>query len=303
MQAPSLAAPQPGAASTGLPAPAAASRSLWHTVMRRLAGNPIAMVCLVLLTLIILAAVFAPWLAPADPFKTSMIHRLKPPGTPGHWLGTDELGRDMLTRLMYGGRYSLFMGIVPVVLATLIGGALGVVAGYTGGRVNAVIMRTLDVFFAFPSILLAVAISGALGAGIVNSLVTLTLVFVPPIARIAESVTTQIASLDYVSAARTSGASELQIIFHHVLSNVTGPILIFASTLVSISIVISSGLSFIGLGATPPTPEWGTMLNSLRQVIYVAPATAVLPGVCIFVTSMCFNLLSDAVRAAMDTKV
>lgn len=279
------------------------SRSFWQTVGRRLSRDPVTLVCGSILLLIVLAAIFAPLIAPYDPYKTSMARRLLPVGDHRHWLGTDELGRDLLTRLIYGGRMSLFMGFMPVVIATLVGGTLGVIAGYAGGAINMAIMRIIDVFYAFPSVLLAVAISGVLGAGIVNSLVSLTLVFVPPVARVAESVTTQIRNQDYVEAARATGAANWRIVFGHVLSNVTGPILIYASSLISVSIVIASGLSFLGLGIVPPEAEWGLMLNTLRQSIYVAPLNAVLPGVMIFITSMCSNLISDGLRGAMDVKV
>ena len=279
------------------------SRSFWQTVGRRLSRDPITIVCASILLLIVLAAIFAPLISPYDPYRTSMARRLLPVGDHRHWLGTDELGRDLLTRLIYGGRMSLFMGFMPVVIATLIGGTLGVIAGYAGGAINMAIMRIIDVFYAFPSVLLAVAISGVLGAGIVNSLVSLTLVFVPPVARVAESVTTQIRNQDYVEAARATGAANWRIVFGHVLSNVTGPILIYASSLISVSIVIASGLSFLGLGIVPPEAEWGLMLNTLRQSIYVAPLNAILPGVMIFMTSMCSNLISDGLRGAMDVKV
>jgi len=274
----------------------------WRGVFRRLRRDPLTMVCLAVLLAIVLAAVFAPLVAPADPFKTSMIRRLKPPGTPGFLLGTDELGRDMLSRLIYGGRISLFTGFTPVLVATLVGGTLGVIAGYLGGRVNMAIMRTMDVFYAFPSVLLAVAISGALGAGLLNGLIALTLVFIPPVARVAESATTQIRAEDFVDAAVGTGAPSWMIIAEHVLPNVLGPILIYASSLISVSIVIAAGLSFLGLGVNPPNPDWGLMLNTLRQSIYVAPLNSVLPGVMIFVTSMCFNLMSDGLRTAMDVK-
>jgi peptide/nickel transport system permease protein len=279
------------------------SRSFWQTARRRLARDPVAVVCGSILILILLAAIFAPLIAPFDPYRTSMTRRLLPIGDAKHWLGTDELGRDLLSRLIYGGRMSLFMGFVPVALATLIGGALGIIAGYRGGATNMAIMRVTDVFYAFPSVLLAVAISGVLGAGLINSLVSLTLVFTPPIARVAESVTTQIRNQDYVEAARATGASGWRIVFGHVLSNVTGPILIYASSMISVSIVIASGLSFLGLGVTPPNAEWGLMLNTLRQSIYVAPINAILPGIMIFITSMSMNLISDSLRASMDVKV
>lgn len=293
------------AATTGAP-PASgfrrASKGFWPTVGRRLSRDPVTLTCAGILMLIVLAAVFAPWLGLDDPFKQSMLRRLKPFGFQGHLLGTDELGRDMLSRLIYGGRSSLFTGFLPVVLATLIGGSLGVIAGYAGGRWNMVIMRCIDVFYAFPSVLLAVAISGVLGAGQLNSIVSLTLVFVPAVARIAESVTTRVRHEDYVEAARATGAPAHSILFGHVLANVLGPILVYASSLISVSIVIASGLSFLGLGVTPPNADWGLMLNTLRQAIYVAPLTAILPGIMIFITSMCFSLMSDGLRNAMDVK-
>jgi peptide/nickel transport system permease protein len=254
------------------------------------------------LLLILCAAVFAPWLAPADPFKASMLKRLLPIGSPGYWLGTDELGRDMVTRLMYGGRLSLLMGVVPVFAAFFIGTSIGLFAGYVGGRVNMVIMRVLDVFYAFPSVLLAVAISGALGPGMSNSLLALTLVFVPQVVRVAESVTTQVRKLDYIEAARMSGASSFSIIRVHVLGNVLGPVFVYATGLLSVSMILASGLSFLGLGVKPPEPEWGLMLNTLRSAIYNNPWVAALPGAFIFITSIAFNLLADGVRSAMDIR-
>jgi peptide/nickel transport system permease protein len=279
-----------------------ATRSFWRNVLRRLMRDPVTMTCLAILTLIVLAAIFAPLIAPHDPYRTSMARRLIAPGDARYWLGTDELGRDLLSRLIYGGRLSLFTGFTPVLLATVIGGFLGIVAGYVGGAVNMAIMRVIDIFYAFPSVLLAVAISGVLGAGIGNTIFSLTLVFIPPVARVAESVATQMRAQDFVEAARATGASGWRIVSAHVVPNVTGPILSYASSLISVSIVLASGLSFLGLGITPPEPEWGLMLNTLRQAIYVAPVNAVIPGVMIFVTSMCFNLMSDGLRTAMDVK-
>lgn len=260
------------------------------------------MICLAVISTIVLAALFAPLLAPTDPAVGNVLKRLQPVGTPNHVLGTDELGRDMLTRLLYGGRLSLIMGVVPVSLALVIGGGLGMFAGFVGGRVNAIIMRAADVLFAFPSILLAVAIAGALGAGVVNSLLALTVVLIPPLVRISESATTQVRSLDFIEAARATGAGSLSIIRAHVLSNVLGPILVYATSLLSVSIIAAAGLSFIGLGAKPPTAEWGLMLNTLRNAIYSQPFLATLPGIMIFAVSLSFNLLSDGLRSAMDVR-
>ena len=284
---------------SSLPIP---SRSYWHVVAHQLRQEPVAMASAVVLLLIVCAAVFAPWVAPADPFKASMLKRLLPIGSAGYWLGTDELGRDMVTRLMYGGRLSLLMGVVPVFAAFFIGTSIGLFAGYVGGRVNMVIMRVLDVFYAFPSVLLAVAISGALGPGMSNSLIALTLVFVPQVVRVAESVTTQVRKLDYIEAARMSGASSFSIIRVHVLGNVLGPVFVYATGLLSVSMILASGLSFLGLGVKPPEPEWGLMLNTLRSAIYNNPWVAALPGAFIFMTSIAFNLLADGVRSAMDIR-
>lgn len=287
-----------------LPAPPTVekTRGYWRTVGRRLARDKLSMTCLGILALIVLSAVFAPFLGLADPYQGSMIRRLRPIGTEGHLLGTDELGRDMLARLVYGGRLSLLIGLLPVFNAFVIGSALGILAGYAGGRTNAAIMRTIDVFYAFPSVLLAIAISGALGAGITNSIVSLTIVFIPPIARVAESVTTSVRSLDFIDAARASGAGALTVMRVHVMGNVLGPIFIYATSLVSVSMILAAGLSFLGLGTRPPEPEWGLMLNTLRTAIYSQPLIAALPGAMIFAVSICFNMLSDGLRSAMDIR-
>lgn len=278
------------------------SRGYWNAVGRRLLRDPVTMACAGILLAIVLAAIFAPYLGLADPYRGNIVRRLRPIGTEGFLFGTDEQGRDMIARLIYGGRLSLFIGILPVFNAFVIGTLLGVTAGFLGGRVNQLIMRTIDVFYAFPSVLLAVAISGALGAGIVNSLVSLTIVFIPPVARVAESVTTQVRSLDFVEAARASGAGSFAIIRVHILNNVLGPIFVYATSLISVSMILASGLSFLGLGTKPPEPEWGLMLNTLRTAIYTQPFVAALPGVMIFIVSICFNLMSDGLRSAMDVR-
>jgi peptide/nickel transport system permease protein len=282
--------------------PASASRGYWQTVRRRLGRDPVTVACGIVLLLIVTSALAAPWLGLADPYKTSMIYRLKPIGTPRFMLGSDELGRDMFARLIYGGRLSLFMGVTPVFCALMIGGTLGITAGFLGGRVNMLIMRIMDVFYAFPSVLLAISLSGAMGAGAENTLLALTLVFIPPICRVSESVTTQVRGFDFVDAAKASGAGTLTIVRVHVLGNVLGPILVYSTSLISVAIILAAGLSFLGLGVKPPEPEWGLMLNTLRQAIYVNPVLAALPGVMIFMTSICFNLMSDGLRAAMDVK-
>jgi len=290
--------------SSSAAAPAAALRSpgYWQGVLQRLLRDPVAVGAALVVLLLLVLALFGPWLAPADPYQASMLKRLKPIGTEGLPLGSDELGRDLLSRLIVGARLSLFMGLTPVLCAFVIGSGLGIFAGYAGGLANTLIMRTVDVFYAFPSVLLAIALSGALGAGITNSLISLTIVFIPQIVRVAESATTQVRNRDYVEAARASGASAFTIVRVHVLGNVLSPIFVYATGLIAVSMILASGLSFLGLGVKPPEPEWGLMLNTLRTAIYVQPWVAALPGAMIFITSIAFNLLSDGLRSAMEIK-
>lgn len=278
------------------------SPGYWTSVLRRFLRDPVAVSASIVVLVLVLLALFGAYLTPADPYQSSVMKRLRPIGTEGFPLGSDELGRDLLSRLMVGARLSLFMGITPVVTAFILGASIGILAGYTGGRVNMLIMRTIDVFYAFPSVLLAIALSGTLGAGITNALISLTIVFIPPIARVSESVTAQVRGRDFVEAARASGAGSLTIVRVHVLGNVLGPIFVYATSLVAVAMILASGLSFLGLGVKPPEPEWGLMLNTLRSAIYTQPWVAALPGVMIFITSISFNLLSDGLRSAMDVK-
>ncbi len=278
-------------------------KSYWRRVWERLREDKVTLTVTAVLLGILVMVIFAPWFAPHDPYEASVLRRLKPIGTPGHWLGTDEVGRDLWSRMVYGGRLSLLAGVLPVFLALLIGGFLGVLAGYAGGFVNSIIMRLTDILYAFPSVLLAVAITGMLGAGLRNTILALTVSFIPPIIRISESVTTQVRHLDFVEAARASGARPLTIMRYHIINNVLGPILVYATSLISICIILAAGLSFLGLGVTPPNAEWGLMLNNLRQALWVTPLVAALPGVMIFITSMCFNLMSDGLRQAMDVRL
>jgi peptide/nickel transport system permease protein len=258
-----------------LEGPGGTPMSYWQLVWWRLRRDKVTLTAGAVILCIVLSALLAPYLAPYEPFQGSIRKRLAKVGTQGHFLGTDEQGRDMLSRLLFGGRLSLTAGVVPVCIALLAGATLGILAGFMGRGVNMLIMRIMDIFYAFPSVLLAIAISGALGAGLGNTIIALSIVFTPPITRIAESVTTQ----------------------------VLAPIFVYASTLVSVSVILASGLSFLGLGASPPNPEWGLMLNTLRQSIYVNTWVPVLPGVMIFITSMAFNLLSDGLRDAMDVRL
>lgn len=282
--------------------PRASAPGFWRLVGARLLSNRTFVVSASLLVLLLGAAILAPWIVPFSPYQDDLLARMKGFGHEGHWLGTDELGRDILSRLIYGARISLVTALVPVVVASFVGGTLGIAAGIIGGRTNAVIMRCMDVFYAFPSVLLAVAISGAMGGGLVNGIAALSLIFIPPMCRVAETTASQLRGLDYMDAARGTGAGTILVITYHVLRNVVSPVLVYASSLIGASIVLASGLSFLGLGVQPPTADWGLMLSSLRQSIYVQPWVCAMPGVAIVLTSMCFNFASEGVRAALDIK-
>src|SRR5437899_6593620 len=214
-------------------------KSYWKRVWERLRQDKVTLAMAAVLTALLIMVIFAPWFTAHDPYQGSVLRRLKPVGFPGHWLGTDEVGRDLWSRMVFGGRLSLLAGVMPVFLALLVGGFLGILAGYAGGLVNSAIMRLADVLYAFPSILLAIAITGILGAGLRNTILALTIPFVPPVIRISESVTTQVRHLDFVEAARASGARPLTIMRYHILNNVLGPILVYATSLISICIILA----------------------------------------------------------------
>ncbi|NRG16220.1 ABC transporter permease [Rhizobiales bacterium] len=294
------------AANTSLTVTVTAARrnqGYWGRVWTRLLRDWGTLAAISIIALILLAAIFAPLLATHDPTQGSVLGRLKGFGYNGHILGTDETGRDLYSRLLYGSRLTLITGVLPVLLALIIGGFLGVIAGYFGGLINSLIMRVMDVLYAFPSVLLAIAITGMLGSGVTNTILALTITFVPPLVRISETVTSQTRAMDFIEVARSSGAGSFTIIRFHVLSNILAPVLIYATSLISISIILAAGLSFLGLGVTPPNAEWGLMLNNLRSAIWVNPAIAAFPGLMIFITSMSFNLMSDGLRRAMDLKL
>src|SRR5215469_10621702 len=209
----------PADASTALKR-AQQGKSYWRRVWERLREDKVTLTVMGVLVILLVMVVFAPWFTTHDPYSGSVLRRLKPVGTPGHWLGTDEVGRDLWSRMVYGGRLSLLAGVMPVFLALLVGGFLGILAGYAGGLINSGIMRLVDVLYAFPSVLLAIAITGNLGAGLENTILALTIAFVPPLVRISEAVTAQSRNLDFVEAARASGAGMLKILQYHILNNV-----------------------------------------------------------------------------------
>ena len=254
------------------------------------------------------SALLAPQIAPWDPARQMLLKRLRPPmwearGLREHPLGTDHLGRDILSRILYGGRVSIIMGIAPVTTAAVVALVLGLVAGYFEGVAELMIMRTLDVSFAFPSIFLAIAITGALGPGLVNVLIALTIVLVPPIARVVRTSVMEVKHQEYIEAARASGARDARIIVRHLLPNVLSPVTVYCTLLVALVVVIASGLSFLGLGVQPPTPDWGRMVAEGREVLVVAPHVAALPGLMLLIFSLAFNFVGDGLRDALDPRL
>ena len=248
------------------------------------------------------AALAAPLISPYDPLTSEGVKRLAPIGTPGHLLGTDEQGRDILSRLIWGGRASLLVGILPTVAAGIVALGLGLLAGYLGGAVDHVIMRALDVFFAFPLVLLAIAIVGVIGPGMGNQMFALAVVLVPYSTRVVRTAALSVKPLEFVEAARALGAGNGRLIGRHLLPNVLPPLLVYTSTLVGMMIVASAGLSFLGLGVQPPTPDWGVMVGNGRLVLYRAAHVATIPGIVIVVAALAFNFVGDGLREALDPR-
>jgi peptide/nickel transport system permease protein len=287
----------PGGALTALGLDEAPS----STRYRRSLG-PAATVAAVIAVGLIIAAVFAPLIAPYAPNAGVTAQRLGGFGKGGHLLGTDGEGRDVLSRLIWGARLSLLTGFIPVAIAGTVGTALGVIAGLAGKRVHGTVMRTLDVFYAFPAVLLAITIAAALGSGVSNSIIALTVILIPPIARVAETETARLRRADFLEAATASGARRSSVAIRQVLPNVGPAITVYCTTLVGLSIVYAAGLSFLGLGVSPPTAEWGLMISDARQYIYTAPLIALAPAVAILGASVVFNVLGDGLRQLLDVR-
>lgn len=268
----------------------------------QLRHNRAALVGLVIVGTLLLAAVFAPLLAPYNPYIVSLDARLQPPGG-AHLLGTDELGRDILSRLLFGARVALYVGIVTVFLSGLIGIGGGLVAGYLGGYWDAIIMRLVDVFLAFPVILLAIAIVAVRGPGLTNVLLALAMVYWTSYARVARGIVLLLREEEYTWAARTLGASPARIMLRHLLPNALAPMIVLASLGMGNAILAEAALSFLGFGIQPPEASWGSMLNFGMQFLRDASFLSTFPGLAIFVTVLGFNLLGDGLRDALDPRM
>ena len=254
------------------------------------------------LALIALAAFLAPWVSPHDPLIDLGVGRSADMGTPGALLGTDNQGRDILSRIIWGGRISLVVALVPVLVSTLVSLAIGIAAGVLGGWVDWLIMRFLDIFFAFPLVLLAIAIAGVLQPGLATVLISITIVLTPYISRVGRTATGMVTQQLYIEAARATGAPRLALVARYILPNMLAPVLVYATTLAGLMIVVGSGMSFLGLGVQPPTPDWGAMVGEGATVLRRAPHVTILPGLAIVLTALAFNVLGDTLRDALDPK-
>jgi peptide/nickel transport system permease protein len=275
--------------------------SLMFQAFRR---DPLAVASLVIILVFVLGAIFAPWLTPypgqgrGDP---NILEKFQPPSR-AHLLGTDYLGRDVLARLLFGGRSSLSIGFLVVLVASLIGIPLGAVAGYYGGWIDQLLMRLTDVFLAFPSLLLAIAIATALGASFTNAMIAIALTWWPWYARLVRAQTLSLRERHFIEAARSIGVSDLRIIANHVLPNVLTPVLVQMTMDIGSAILTGAAISFIGLGVTPPTPDWGEMISTGRIYFIERPWFAGSAGAAIFLVTLAFNLLGDAVRDVFDPR-
>jgi peptide/nickel transport system permease protein len=269
---------------------------------RRFARNRGAVFGLAVFLAIVFMALFAPALAPYDPLAQGVGPANQGP-TWAHWAGTDSFGRDMLSRIIYGARIALAVGIVSVVIALIIGVALGLAAGYYGGWADVVIMRVMDGLFAFPIIILAIAMMAVMGFGVKNVIIAVAVGFIAPFARVTRADVLAVKEEPYIEAARLGGVSSLAIIARHVLPNVTAPIIVQAALRVSGAIITEAGLSFLGLGPPPPTPVWGSMIAEGRNFIVMAPHISTIPGVALMVTIVGLNLLGDGLRDTLDPRL
>lgn len=270
--------------------------------LRSFCRDRVAVAAALVLAGLALAVLLAPLLSPSDPDVADNLARYAAPGTPGHPLGTDGQGRDMLARLLFGGRVSLLVGVLPTSIATAVGLALGLLAGVVRGAVDTIIMRLLDVVFAFPMVLLAIAVAGSMRPGVGTEVTAIAVVLVPYVARVTRTAVDGVMAMPFIEAARAAGAGRTALVCRYVLPNVFGPVVVYATTLMGLMIVVGSGLSFLGLGVQPPTADWGAMVAEGRVVLRRAAHVTVLPGCAILLASLCFSFVGDGLRDALDPR-
>ncbi len=269
--------------------------------LRRFRGRPAAVLGFVVIAVFVLVAVAAPLIAPFDPVATSWTAIRKAPSMQ-HWMGTDENGRDVLSRVVFGARASLLAGVVSVLIAAGVGVPVGLLAGFAGGRVDAVIGRVVDAMLACPFLILAIALAAFLGPALTNAMVAIGVTAAPVFARVARSATMDTMTYDYVEAARAVGNPPWRVALRHVAPNIIPPVLVQATLAIALAIIAEASLSFLGLGQQPPAPSWGSMLNSAQRFLTQAPWLAVFPGAAIFLAVLAFNLVGDGLRDALDPR-
>lgn len=298
-----ITAPDMIESSEGITRQKVQHQSQFQLALRTFARDRMATISLTVIVIVSLISIFAPLLAPYDPFGDGeRARRLLPLFSEGHILGTDGQGRDILSRLIYGGRVSLPIGIMPPIVTAVVALFLGIAAGFFGGRIATLIMRPMDVLFAFPMVLLAVAVSAVLGPGMMNIMLSMTIVMVPYFTRVVYVEVVNVRNQDYIEAAKIAGSSTFSILYREVLPNVLAPVLIYATTAIGAMIVFASGLSFLGLGVQPPVADWGIMSSDGLKVLSRSPHVATIPGVLIVIVALSFNFIGDGIRDAMDPR-
>jgi glutathione transport system permease protein len=278
-------------------------RTPWSEFWRKFKKQHVALAAAGFVLVLVVVAILAPYLVPFDAENFFDYDTLNSPPSAKHWLGVDPIGRDIFSRLLMGSRISLAAGFVSVAVGAVLGTLLGLVAGYYGGWWDRAIMRLCDVLFAFPGILLAIAIVAILGSGMANVIIAVSIFSIPTFARLVRGNTLSLKHLTYVEAARSIGASDATIVLRHIFPGTISAVVVYFSMRIGTSIITAASLSFLGLGAQPPTPEWGAMLNEARAEMMTAPHVAIFPALAIFVTVLAFNLLGDGLRDALDPKV
>lgn len=292
-------APSAGAASE----PVRSHRSELALAWAAMAKDRLAVTGLVVFAVAVLAAVLAPLVSPYDPNVASeSAGRLAPPFTPGHPLGTDGQGRDVLSRIIWGGRVSIPTAVAPIVLSSVAGLVLGLVAAFAGRLGTAFIMRSLDVVFAFPGVLLAVAVAAIMGPGMMNVMLAMSIVLLPYVTRIVHVETVRILQMDFIEAATVCGTGRTRLLFRELLPNVVGPVIVYGTTSLGGMLVLAAGLSFLGAGVQPPTADWGIMASDGRVVLSNAPWVSILPGIVIVVVAVACNFAGDGLRDALDPR-
>lgn len=278
------------------------SPSLWLDAWKSFKKNKLALIGTAIVLFFVLLAIFAPWIAPSGIDDQELVKRLQPPSSE-HWFGTDDFGRDIFSRVIYGARISLWVGLLSVLGSAIIGSLLGIIAGYYGRVIDTIICRIFDIMLAFPSILLAIAIVAILGPSLRNALIAIAIINIPNFGRLIRSRVLSVKEEEYIMAAKAIGMKDSRILLQHILPNSMAPIIVQGSLAIASAIIEAAALGFLGMGAQPPNPEWGKMLADSKQYLVQAPWTMIFPGIAIMLTVLGFNLMGDGLRDALDPRM